>query len=121
MKKKILIVEDNLDLSYILQRHVEDLGHESILAMHGRQAVDISAAELPDLIIMDITLPEMDGLQAARLIRENPNTHSTPILAVTARVTMKDKEDCLQSGCDDYLAKPFTAKQLASRIEKLLM
>ena len=120
MKKKILIVEDSLDLIYFLRSQVQNLGYDSILATEGKQAVDMAAAELPDLIILDILLPDMDGLAAARLIRENPKTYSIPILAATARGYLKNKRECLQSGCDDYICKPFTQLQLAFRIEKLL-
>ena len=120
VKKKILIVEDNLDLIYILQKQVASLGYDSIVATNGKQAVDMTTAELPDLILMDIMMPEMDGLQATRLIRENPNTHSIPILAVTALSTFNDKNDCVKSGCNVYIPKPFTAKELASCIDRLL-
>ena len=120
MKKKILIVDDNPDLCHILQVHLELLGYDSILAVNGKEAVDLATSHLPDLILMDIMLPVMDGLQATRLIREHPLTQSTPILAMTAKVTSEDKEECLRSGCDDFIAKPFTSKQLTSIIEKLL-
>ena len=120
MKKKILIVEDDRDLCHIVQMHLELLGYDSILAVNGKEAVDLATSHLPDLIVMDIMLPVMDGLQATRLIREHPNTQSTPILAMTAKVTSEDKEECLRSGCDDFIAKPFTSKQLTSIIEKLL-
>jgi len=120
MKKKILIVEDDLDLIYILQTQVKSLGYDSIVAANGRQAVDMAASQLPDLILMDIMLPVMDGLAATRQIRQNPKTHSIPILAVTAMTTLKDKDDCFQSGCDDYLPKPFTLAQLCYRIERLM-
>ncbi len=123
MKKKILIVEDNLDLIYVLRSQVQNLGYNSILAVNGKEAVDMAAIQQPDLILMDIMMPVMNGLQATRLIRENPKTRSIPILAVTALSSRKDKEKCLRSGCDDYLSKPFTQftrLQLGSRIEKLL-
>ena len=121
MKKKILIVEDNQELVKVMQMGLNNpYPYDTILAMTGKQAVDMAAAQLPDLILMDIMLPEMDGLQATRLIRQNPKTRSIPILAVTAMTTLKDKEDCFQSGCNDYIAKPFTFEQLRSRIEKLL-
>ncbi len=120
MKKKILIVEDDLDLRHILQMVFENLAYDSILAVNGKEAVDLATSQLPDLILMDIMLPEMDGFQATRLIRENPNTHSTPILALTARVTIEDKKKCFRSGCDDYIAKPFQIKELTSCVEKLL-
>ncbi len=121
MKKKILIVDDNPDLIYLLQRLVQLVGYDFIVATNGNQAVEIATAQLPDLITLDIMLPKMDGLEAARLIRQNPKTHSIPILALTAKASFEDREACLQSGCDDYISKPFTPKQLASRIKKLLM
>jgi CheY-like chemotaxis protein len=123
MKKKILIVEDDLDIVDLLQRQVKALGYDSIVAGNGKEAVDMATSQLPHLILMDIMLPVMDGLDATRQIRENPITHSIPIIAVTALSSRRDKEKCLQSGCDDYLSKPFTQftrLQLGSRIEKLL-
>jgi len=119
MKKKILIVEDNPDLNKILQPLLKN-PYDTILAMNGKQAVDIATAQLPDLIVMDIMMPEMDGLQATRLIRENPKTRSIPILALTAGVSRINEEECFQSGCDDYIAKPFLAEDLFPCIEKLL-
>ena len=119
-RKKILIVDDDPDLCHILQTVFEHLDYDSILAVNGKEAVDLAISQLPDLILMDIMLPIMDGLQATRLIRENPNTHSTPILAMTARVTLEDRKNCLRSGCDDFIGKPFTVKELISCIEKLL-
>jgi len=120
MKKKILIVDDDLDMIDLLQSQVEALGYDSIVADNGKQAVDMTTSQLPHLILMDIMLPVMDGLDATRQIRQNPKTSSIPILAVTAMTTLKDEEDCFQSGCDDYLSKPFTLAQLCYRIERLL-
>jgi len=119
MKKKILIVEDNQDLLKVLQMLLK-IPYETIGAMKGEQAVSIAAAELPDLILLDIILPDMDGLETARLIRQHPKIQATPILAMTARVSRIDEEDCLLGGCDDYIAKPFTYEQLLPRIQKLL-
>ncbi len=123
MKKKILIVEDDLDIVDLLQRQVKALGYDSIVAGNGKESVDMATSQLPHLILMDIMLPVMDGLDATRQIRQNPTTRSIPIIAVTALSSRRDKEKCLQSGCDDYLSKPFTQftrLQLGSRIEKLL-
>ncbi len=120
MAKKILIVEDNLDLIDYLQDLLHNLKYDAIVATDGKQAVDMAADQLPDLILMDVVLPEMNGLEAARRIRQKPESRSIPILAVTARVLPQAREECLQSGCTDYISKPFTPKELASRIEKLL-
>ncbi len=120
MKKKILIVDDNPDLISILQVQLENKGYDTVQATNGRQAVDIATAQLPDLIVMDVMMPQMNGLQAARLIRKNPKTRSIPMLASTAKVSHADTEECLESGFNDHIDKPFTGKQLASRIEKLL-
>ena len=120
MTRKILIVEDSPDMVNMLQMLLKHRGYDSFTAKNGKEAVDMAASQLPDLILLDIMLPNMDGLEAARLIRQNPKTHSIPILAVTAKVFPKDREKCLQNGCNDHLAKPFTLEELASKIETLL-
>jgi len=120
MKKRILITEDIADMRTVLKTVVESLGYECFLASNGREAVDMATAELPDLILMDMVMPEMDGLEATRLIRQNPKTSSIPIIAVTALGTHKNREEIFQCGCDDYIAKPFKFAQLIPRIEKLL-
>jgi CheY-like chemotaxis protein len=119
MKQKILIVEDNRDLLKVLQMLLRD-PYDTVAAMKGEQAVEIAIAERPDLILLDIILPGMDGLETARLIRQHPEIRATPILAMTARVSRIDEEDCILSGCDDYIAKPFTYEQLLPHIKKLL-
>ena len=120
MTKKILIVEDNIDLIQVLSLTLEFEGYEVIWAADGNQALNMAASQLQDLILLDLSLPDMDGLEVARQIRQNQKTHSIPILVTTGRVSFEDKEKCLQSGCDDYISKPFTPKQLVARIEKLL-
>jgi len=121
MIKKILIVEDNQVVADMLQMILEHLGYVAVVAMTGKQGVNLAASQLPDLILLDISLPDMDGFAAARQIRQNQKTHSIPILATTGRAFFEDQEACLQNGCDDYISKPYTPKQLTSRIEKLLM
>ncbi len=121
MTKKILVVEDNQVVVDMMQKILVHLGYDFIAATTGRQGVNMAASQLPDLILLDISLPDMDGFAVARQIRQHPNTHSIPILAATGRAFFEDQEACLQNGCDDYISKPFTPKQLASRIEKLLM
>ncbi len=117
---KILIVEDNSDMVDMIQITLDHLGYDSITAKNGKEAVALADYQLPDLILLDIMMPEMDGFEAARLIRQNPKTHSIPILAVTAKVLRKDREESLKNGCNDYISKPFTRKELVSKIEKLL-
>ncbi len=119
MKKKILIVEDNPALNKALQFLLESR-YEVIPAMDGKEAVDIAATQLLDLILMDIIMPVMNGYDATRLIRQNPKTQFIPIVAVTALEGSKYEEECLQSGCDNHIAKPFINKELLPCIEKLL-
>ena len=119
-RRQILIVEDNSDMVDMIKITLDHLGYDSITAKNGKEAVDMADYQLPDLILLDIMMPVMDGFEAARLIRQNPKTHSIPILAVTAKVLYRDREECLKNGCNEYLAKPFTAEELAFKIEKLL-
>jgi CheY-like chemotaxis protein len=119
-KKTVLLVEDNPATIDVLQKELEFLGYDSIVAKDGQEAVEMAVAHLPDIILMDISLPKMDGLQAATAIRNHPKVNGIPILAATARALPGDREKCLQAGCDDYLAKPFTHRQLGAAIEKLL-
>ena len=120
MKRKILLVEDNPATIDVIQKELEFLGYESIVAEDGKEGVDKATSILPDLIIMDISLPKMDGLEASTAIRKSPKTQAIPILAATARALPGDKEKCLQAGCDDYIAKPFTHRELGAAIKKLL-
>jgi len=120
MKQKILLVEDNPVTIDVIQKELEYLGYDCVVADDGKKGVDMAVSHLPDLIIMDISLPKLDGLGATSLIRENPKTQAIPILAATARALPGDREKCLQGGCDDYIAKPFTHRELGAAIKKLL-
>lgn len=120
MKKRILLVEDNPATIDVMQKELEFLGYESLIVQDGKEAVEKSVSYQPDLIIMDISLPKMDGMEASALIRKNPKTQVIPILAATARALPGDKEKCLQAGCDDYIAKPFTHRELGAVIKRLL-
>jgi len=119
-KKRILLVEDNPATIDVVQKELEFLGYDAITADTGDKAVEMAATHLPDLIIMDISLPGMDGLQATALIRKNPKTQSIPVLAATARALPGDREKCMQSGCTDYIAKPFTHRELGAALKKIL-
>jgi CheY-like chemotaxis protein len=120
VKKKILLVEDNPATIDVVQKELEFLGYDAITADNGEKAIEMAAEQMPDLIIMDISLPKIDGLEAAALIRKNPQTQSIPILAATARALPGDREKCLQGGCNDYIAKPFTHRELGAALKKLL-
>jgi CheY-like chemotaxis protein len=120
MKKKILLVEDNPATVDVIQKELELLGYDSVVARDGKEAVEMAGSQTPDIIVMDISLPKVDGIEATSMIRGNPKTHSIPILAATARALPGDREKCLQGGCDDYIAKPFTHRQLGAAIKRLL-
>jgi len=121
MTKKILVVEDRPDALNLLTQILEILGIAVILATDGREGVKKAIEEKPDLILMDIRMPGMDGREATRKIRSNPETKDIPILATTVLSREAELTECIEAGCNDYIVKPFTPKQLASRIEKLLM
>jgi two-component system, cell cycle response regulator DivK len=118
--KKILLVEDNSATIDVMQMELTALGYESVVAQDGAAGIDMAVSEAPDLIIMDISLPKIAGTEAASIIRKNPKTRSIPILAATAGAMPGDKQKCLESGCDDYIAKPFTHHELGAAIKKLL-
>ena len=120
MKQRILLVEDNPGTIDVMRQELEVLGYEVTVAKNGIEAVEMAASLLPDLIVMDIVMPKMDGLQAASRIHQNPKTRTIPILAATAMALPGDKEKCLAGGCDDYIAKPFTYRELGAAIVKLL-
>ena len=120
MKSLILLAEDSETTRDLVQTQLTFLGYRVTTAKNGAEAVAKAIAELPDLIVMDIQMPVMDGLLAASQIRKEPTTQVIPILAATAKTMSGDRQKCLDSGCDDYIAKPFTHKQLQFAIEKLL-
>lgn len=120
MKKQVLLVEDNSVTVDVMRMELEFLGYEVAVARNGLEAVEIATLQVPDLIVMDIHMPKMDGLQAASTLRGNPKTQAVPILAATAKALPGEKEKCLASGCNDYLAKPFTHRELSAAIKKLL-
>lgn len=120
MKTKILLVEDNPATMEVMKQELEVLGYDVAIARDGAEAVEMAGSELPDLIIMDMLMPKMDGGEATARIRKNPKTQAIPILAATAKALPEDRDICLASGCDDYIAKPFSYRELHAAIEKLL-
>lgn len=120
MRARILLVEDNPGLVEILHKFLSILGYDVSVATTGTEAVRMATAQMPDLIILDIMLPEIDGLEVASRIRQNPQTRSLPILAITANPSFEMKMKSQAVGCDAFFHKPFTIKRLADTIEKLL-
>ena len=119
--KKALVVEDDPDLLEILTRQLDMMGFSVITAKHGKEGVEKAFEEKPHLILMDIMMPGMDGREAARLIRSNPETQDIPILAATVLFRETEHSSCLDAGCNDILVKPFTLKQLQKKIEETLI
>lgn len=117
---KILIVEDNEDSRDGLTRRLQRRGYEVVPACDGWQGVDLAAAETPDLILMDINLPKLDGWEATRLIRAAESTRTIPIIALTAHALTSDRQKTLDVGCDDYHTKPVELPRLLNQIEALL-
>ncbi len=120
MKKRILLVEDDAGTIDVMCKELEFLGYEVMVAKNGVEAVEMASTHLPNLIVMDIGMPEMDGLKTASEVRKNPKTQSIPILAATAKAMPGDREKCLASGCDGYIINLFTRRELGTAIERLI-
>jgi CheY-like chemotaxis protein len=117
--KKILIVEDVEVNTELLVQLLED-DYELVTAVDGAQAVQQAAVETPDLILMDMSLPVMDGYNATRTIKANPALASTPIIGLSAHAMRGDAEKAIAAGCDDYLTKPLDEDLLFEKLEKFL-
>jgi len=117
---KILLVEDNEMNRDMLSRRLLKQGFEMVIAVDGEQAVDLARSEAPDLILMDISLPGLDGWEATRLLKAMPETRSIPIIALTAHAMAGDREKSLAAGCNDYDTKPIDFRRLVEKIEGFL-
>ncbi|HEX6172646.1 MAG TPA: response regulator [Candidatus Binatia bacterium] len=117
---KILIVDDNPDVREVLRCQLEMLGYLVVSAENGYMGIAKATVEQPDLILMDIMMPEMDGWQASRAVRANPETKDIPILAATAMCRRADLNACLEAGCNGYIVKPFTIMELQQKIGELI-
>ncbi|HXY68999.1 MAG TPA: response regulator [Gemmatimonadales bacterium] len=117
---KILLVEDNEMNRDMLSRRLERKGYEVAMATDGRQGVEMAQAGTYDLILMDMSLPEIDGWEATRQIRAAPATKAVPIIALTAHAMAGDREKAIQAGADDYDTKPIELERLLGKIQTLL-
>ena len=113
---KILYVEDNDDNVYVLKRWFSIVGFELIVASDGEQGVEMAAQALPDLILMDQSLPGIDGWEAARQIKASPITRHIPVIALTANAMSGDREKALAAGCDDFDTRPVDIERLVEKI-----
>ena len=120
MSKRILMVEDTEDNRQIIRDLIESVGYDLIEAGDGEEGVAMAAQHKPDLILMDIQLPVMDGYEACRRIKANPDLRHIPIIAVTSYALSGDEEKTRDAGCDSYVAKPFSPRQLLAKINELL-
>ena len=114
---RILYVEDNFENKLFVRRVIESMGHEMIEAETGYDSLVIASQQRPDLILMDINIPGMDGLETTRKFKEDPETSDIPIIALTANAMKGDRERCLAAGCDGYMQKPVGVSDLRRAIE----
>ena len=117
---KILLVEDNEMNRDMLSRRLERKGFEVVIAVDGQAGVELASSSNPDLILMDLSLPVMDGWEATRCIKADPATQKIPVIALTAHAMAGDEQKALEAGCDAYDTKPVDFKRLLGKIEVLL-
>lgn len=117
---RLLYVEDNEMNRDMLSRRLQRRGFEVLIAVDGEQGVAMAVAEKPDLILMDMSLPVLDGWQATRRLKAAPDTKGIPVIGLTAHAMATDRDKCIEAGCDDYDTKPVELGRLLEKIERLL-
>jgi two-component system cell cycle response regulator DivK len=117
---KLLLVEDNEMNRDMLSRRLQRRGYEVVIAVDGQEGVALAQSEAPDLILMDMSLPVMDGWEATRRLKAASETMTIPVIALTAHAMSGDREKAMEAGCDDYDAKPIDLPRLLEKIEALL-
>src|SRR5579872_5676717 len=118
---KILVVEDNEVSRDMLRKRLERRGYSVVIARDGEQGYSLAGSESPDLILMDISLPAMDGWEVTQLLKANDATRHIPIIALTAHALVSDRAKAFEIGCDDYDTKPVELARLSEKIENLLV
>lgn len=117
---KILLVEDNEMNRDMLSRRLIRKGYEVVMALDGQQAIEMAGSESPDLILMDMSLPVIDGWEATRRVKAADRTRGIPVIALTAHAMAGDREKAIEAGCDDYDTKPIDLPRLLEKITALL-
>jgi len=117
---KILLVEDNEMNRDMLSRRLQRRGYEVIIAVDGQRGVDMARSEAPDLILMDMSLPIIDGWEATRTLKASAETKHIPVIALTAHAMSTDRDKAMEAGCDDYDTKPIELPRLLGKMEALL-
>jgi len=114
---KILVVEDNEVNRDMLSRRLTRRGYEVLVAVDGQEGIQMAQSQSPDLILMDMSLPVLDGWEATRRLKADPNTQKIPVIALTAHALMSDREQAFEVGCDDYETKPIDFPRLIEKLE----
>ena len=117
---KVLVVEDNEMNRDMLSRRLQRRGYEVVISVDGEDGVNKAQSEAPDIILMDMDLPVLDGWAATKMLKAAPETQSIPVIALTAHAMAGDREKALEAGCDDYDTKPVEFARLVEKMEKLL-
>jgi len=118
--KRILLVEDNEMNRDMLSRRLERRGYEVVIAVDGQMGIAMAQAQAPDLILMDMSLPVMDGWEATRALKADDATRHIPVIALTAHAMSTDRDKALEAGCDDYDTKPIELTRLLGKMEALI-
>ncbi|MBB4636584.1 response regulator [Longimicrobium terrae] len=116
----VVIIEDNLDNRMIYRTILEHYGYEVLEAGDGQSGVQLVRDTLPDVVLMDISIPIIDGHQATRMLKADPVTASIPVMALTAHAMAEDRQRAAEAGCDAYLAKPAEPKQVLAEVQRLI-
>ena len=118
---KILVIEDNEMNRDMLSRRLKRKGYTVVLAVNGKEGLSLTQEEVPDLILMDMSLPELDGWEATRQLKADALTRDIPVIALTAHAMVSDREKAMEAGCDDFDTKPVEFLRLVKKIESMLV
>ncbi|MFO7322706.1 MAG: response regulator [Chloroflexota bacterium] len=119
-RARILVIEDNPDNMTLISDVLVSLQYEVLQAVDGEQGLQMAEEFRPDLILMDLSLPRLDGWSATRLLKSNPELRAIPVIALTAHAMVGDRERALEAGCDDYISKPINLRELAAKLNKFI-